>query len=416
MKFTTPPSKQSASTLLVVMMIGGVLTLFLGTYLALTSNENQSVMRSLSWNSSLPLAEAGVEEALSHLNVNKFDYAADGWFQNGTNYTKTRVLGDSYYSVTLSGSPGSLVTISATGSAHWMDDQFISRDVQVLVRTLVTYNYPGLVARVLALGGNFHADSYDSSDPLFSTGGAYDPAKASDKALVATTGSGFTLSGSSHIYGSVASGPGGKIITGGAAIIGDQNWNTKGIESGHSTNGFTMSMPDVVVPFQSANAPTNGAVNGTNYTYVLEGGKYMSPNLDAAGSSTTMIVESDSILYVTGNVNLSKIVFAPGAKLDLYLGGSSINFTPALVGATAPQFSIFGLPSCTTMTLSGGMAFNGVIYAPECDLKAAGNSSLAGSIVAKSFTCTGTFDFHYDLGIGISATALPVAILSWNEL
>jgi len=269
---------------------------------------------------------------------------------------------------------------------------------------------------MLSLGGNFHADSFDSSTNTYSTGGNYDPAKASDKALVATPGLGFNLAGSSHIYGSVATGPGGKVTTGGAAIVGDLGYASKGIESGHTTSGFTNSMPDVIVPFASANAPTNGTVGSTDYTYVLEGGKYMADNLDAAGSSTTMSVEGECVLYVTGNVNLSKIVFQPGAKLDLYLGGSSITFAPILVGATAPNFSILGLPTCTTMVLTGGIPFTGIIYAPECDLKAMGNSSLAGAIVAKSFTCGGTFDFHYDLAAGKNVTTLPVTILSWNEL
>src|SRR5437667_3474055 len=269
---------------------------------------------------------------------------------------------------------------------------------------------------MLSLGGNFGADSYDASDPAYSTGGKYDPAKATDKAVLATPGLGFTLAGSSHILGSVATGPGGKVNTGGAAMVGDDAWNSKGIESGHITSNFTNSMPDVTVPFQLANAPTNGAVNGTNYTYLLQGGKYMTANLDAAGSSTTMIVASDSILYVTGNVNLSKIVFQPGAKLEMYLGGASINFSPALVGATAPQFTIFGLPTCTRMIMNSSTIFSGIIYAPECDLKAAGNSSIEGAIVAKSFSCTGTFDFHYDLAAGKNTMALPVAILSWNEL
>src|SRR5262249_49146792 len=129
------------------------------TYLCLVSNENQTVMRSLTWNGAMSMAEAGVEEALSHLNQNLYNYATDGWTQDGTNYSKQRYVGDSYYLVNIAGSPGSLVTITSTGSSPWMDGTFISRDVQVVVRTIQTYNYPGLVARILGLGGNFHADS-----------------------------------------------------------------------------------------------------------------------------------------------------------------------------------------------------------------------------------------------------------------
>src|SRR5438067_7032234 len=114
MKTHSPrPSQESGSALLVVMMISGILVAALGTYLTLAANENQTVIRSLGWNSALPLAEAGIEEALSHLNANVYNYANDGWSQNGTNYSKGRSFGNDSYSVTLSGSPGSLVTINS---------------------------------------------------------------------------------------------------------------------------------------------------------------------------------------------------------------------------------------------------------------------------------------------------------------
>jgi hypothetical protein len=410
-------SKQAGSALVIVMMLAGIIAAALGTYLCLLSNENQTVMRSLTWNGAMATAEAGIEEALSHLNQSLYDYSTDGWTPSGTNYFKQRSVGDSYYSVNIAGSPGSLVTITSTGSSPWMDGAFISRDVQVVVRTIQSYSYAGLVAKIISLGGNFQADSFDSADPAFSTNGNYDPAKASDKAVVATPGLGFTLSGSSRIYGSVATSPGGSVSAKGAALVGDKSYSTKGtIQPGHITANFTNAMPDVTPPFSSATTPTSGMVGGTSYTYALTGGKYMTDNLDAGGTSTTMSVSGDCVLYVTGNVNLSQIVFQPGAKLELFLGGSSITFAPTLVGATPPNFSIFGLPTCTSMVLVGGTAFAGTIYAPECDLKAMGNASLAGAIVAKSFTCSGTFDFHYDLAAGRGVTILPVTILSWNEL
>jgi len=59
--------------------------------------------------------------------------------------------------------------------------------------------------------------------------------------------------------------------------------------------------------------------------------------------------------------------------------------------------------------------FVGVIYAPDMDLTASGNSSVSGAIVAKSFTCTGTFDFHFDDATGGNA-AKAFKILSWAEL
>src|SRR5438874_7787723 len=111
MKLSLRKSQQQASALIIVMMLSGAIAAALGTYLTLASNENQTVIRSLNWNSALPLAEAGVEEALSHLNANLYNYATDGWAQSGSNYSKTRFVGDGRYSVNVSGAPGSVVTI-----------------------------------------------------------------------------------------------------------------------------------------------------------------------------------------------------------------------------------------------------------------------------------------------------------------
>ena len=56
--------KRSASALLVILIIAGILAAAIGTYLALTSQGNSNVKRSIGWNAALPLAEAGVEEAV----------------------------------------------------------------------------------------------------------------------------------------------------------------------------------------------------------------------------------------------------------------------------------------------------------------------------------------------------------------
>src|SRR6266699_877933 len=173
-------SRETGSTLLVVMMISGIIMLALASYLTLASQERQTVRRSLCWNAALPMAEAGVEEALSQLKQNTNNFAADDWT---TNYIKQRPLGaDGYYTVNLSGRPGSVVTITSTGSVHVVDNIYISRTVRVLALTSKDFKFPGLMASSIVLGGTLGADSYDSSDPLASTGGFYDPAKAGAQA------------------------------------------------------------------------------------------------------------------------------------------------------------------------------------------------------------------------------------------
>ena len=71
-------SQEAGNTLLVVLLSTGLIVAALGSYLNLASTEHKIVHRSRSWNAALPLAETGVEEALSQLNRNRTNFAADG--------------------------------------------------------------------------------------------------------------------------------------------------------------------------------------------------------------------------------------------------------------------------------------------------------------------------------------------------
>lgn len=406
-------SQESGSTLLAVMITAGVILLGLGTYLALAATEHRLVKRSLCWNAALPMAEAGIEEALSQLEQNTNNFEADGWT---TNHFKQRAFTNGYYMVGFSGRPGGTVSIISTGLVHFVDDIYISRTVRVLALTTKDFKFPGLMASTILLGGDLNADSYDSSDPLASTGGFYDPAKAGAEVLIATTGAGFAMGGTSDVKGYVAAGPGGTVTTSGSASVGDMSWHNKGIQPGHSTNNFTISTPSVVAPFASADAPVAQQVGGVYYDYVLAGGDYMATNLNSSVYGGTMMVTESSVLYVTGPINLTKIVFAPGVRLDLYVGGSTITFAPVIVGATAPMFTVFVLPSCASFSLNNGTVFTGLIYAPNTSLAANGHAQICGAIVGQSFSCNGTFDFHYDLAFSKPRNLPPVKVLSWAEL
>jgi hypothetical protein len=424
MKTRTGRFQESGNTLIIVLMVGGIITACLGSYLGMTSRQNNSVMRSLCWNAALPLAEAGVEEALTQINTHTNGYNADGWTASGASYTKSRMLSSSNgYTVRINGNPGAIVTITSTGSAKWTDSTFISRTVQVTAQTAPQQLPMGMIANSITFGGTLGVDSYDSSDPnLSGTNGVYDPNKNSDQALVASTGQGFALGGSSHVLGFVETAPGGLVTTRGAASVGDKNFTGKGIQrspTNHFSATFTNAIPPVSAPFDSADAPQPGQVTlpgettPTSYNYVLNGGNYMSGSLDSGGLNTTVVVTAPSVLYVTGNISLNKVVLAPGAKLDLYMANPVISFSPTLVNGTPPQFKVYGLPSVNSISLGG--SFTGVIYAPSSTLIAEGNLALFGSITGDVFDCHGTFDFHYDAATQKLAIMPPVTILSWNE-
>lgn len=427
MKTRRIQSVQTGSTLIATLTTAGILGTILGTYLAMTSQENLKVKRSIGWNTALPMAEAGLEEACSQICKNTNAYISDGWGLNSNSfaYNKTRALGDGYYSVDINGWMGGVAAITSTGYGHWTGgSNYISRTVQLIVQTPTPYFPSGLIANTVDIQGNFNADSFDSRTNLYSTNGRYDSKKATDHALIASPGSsGYSLGGSSTVNGYVASG-GGLVTGSGATTVGDFKWTqrSKGIQFGHCTNGFTANFPPVVAPYGPAQAgvkaPYSGMVGVTSYDYVLNGGFYYATNLLATKFGGTLFVAKDSVLVVTGDVSLASITFNPNsaAKLSLFLGFPSITFSADLVNGSAPQFWLYALPTCTYMKLTGS-TFTGVIYAPGMYLDAEGNkgTSIEGAIVADRFHCQGGFQFHHD-DASNGTEPKPFKILAWAEL
>src|SRR5262245_32134627 len=85
--------------LLVALLICLLLGTAIGSYLTLVQNQSLSVARAEAWNSALVVAEAGVEEAMAHLNsgVNTNNLAVNSWTKVGNGiYQRTNSLGDSY--------------------------------------------------------------------------------------------------------------------------------------------------------------------------------------------------------------------------------------------------------------------------------------------------------------------------------
>src|SRR5437763_16568437 len=93
--------KTEGSVLMMSLMTAFTIGLTLASYLLMVQQQNTSVYRSQTWNSSVAVAEAGIEEGLAHLNsaeVRTLDYASNAWTNDGSgNYALTRKLGDSYY-------------------------------------------------------------------------------------------------------------------------------------------------------------------------------------------------------------------------------------------------------------------------------------------------------------------------------
>src|SRR6266566_4808090 len=95
-------SQNQGSVLLVSLLTASIIGIALGSYLTLTSNQNQSVFRSITWNEGIPVSEAGVEEALTQIYYNGItNFSANWtWGLDGC-YHKKRSIGTdgAYYDV-----------------------------------------------------------------------------------------------------------------------------------------------------------------------------------------------------------------------------------------------------------------------------------------------------------------------------
>jgi hypothetical protein len=243
--------------LLVALLTCVILGILIGSYLSLIYNQQLSVTRAQAWNTALVVAEAGVEEAMAHLNsgVKTNNLAVNSWASMGPGvYEKTNVLGDSYSVVDIQIRPAVTnadpVIVSKAYVSGPISRPKISRTVQVNTKPKSIAAIPGgmVVSTTIDLkGSGIAVDSFNSSDPKYSTGGMYDPKKAKDGAQVTTlSGVGNDINlGNSSIKGTVHTGPGSKVGTGPHASVGDNAWvnaGTPGIQKGHFKDDANFSI------------------------------------------------------------------------------------------------------------------------------------------------------------------------------
>src|ERR1051325_4381260 len=125
-----PLGRTRAFTYLTVVVTMIVVGLMLAAYLKLVAVQNQMTMRSQTWNRSVPVIEAGIEEAMAHLNKNGAPDAAgsfnlsnlgvDGWTgSSASGWTKNGAINNEYYVVQISpwsgGSASNFPFITSTG-------------------------------------------------------------------------------------------------------------------------------------------------------------------------------------------------------------------------------------------------------------------------------------------------------------
>ena len=409
----TQPVHQSSdqgSALVITMTLGVILLVIVGSYLRLLGTQKNLVLRSESWNASLTMAEAGVEEALAQLNSGAVNLSANGWGGSGGVFGPVaRSLEGGSYSVIISNASALKPVIYATGSATVpVSGDRISRTVKISVLKQVFSNVPLGAKKNINMNGNGAAvDSYDSSNPLLSTLGVFDPNKLSTNGNVVSMG-GVVNIGNHIIKGNLYLGP--------TATYSGSTANVTGTIY-HDAN---IDFPDVTLPDVTwQTAPLSLGIHSfTNSGYYTVSDQYpvvVQPGVTVTLNVMTAIEYSPSSVQIIGGITNSGVanIYLNGPPSLKLSGNTTVN------ESNRPQnLRFLGLPSLTSVTLSGSAQLVGVIYAPEASVSLSGggsNSGLIGSLVCDSFTLNGGYQIHYDEVLATNGPAIYV-IQSWQEL
>lgn len=423
-----PAGSLLIATLVICMLVGIMLT----AYLAMVSQQQTFTQRSQIWNHCIPMCEAGVEEAMAHLNhssvSNKFDI--NGWrFDKGA-YRKERDLNHGTCLIAIDTNLPPIITVQG-GLRAPLHTSYITRTVEV--QTKYNQQFPNAIlakGTITMNGSSAKVDSFNSTNAHESTDGQYDPAKATDHASVATTSqsSGAANIGNVTIYGSVATGPDGTVSVGPNGSVGSTAFNNDPandgqIEDGHSTDDVNVYIAPASLPedWGEPAPPGEGTVGDTKYNYVLRDGDYQVTGNFKMDGAQKMIVTGKARLYVTGTTYVggqAYIQIAPGGTVEWYAGGNvnlaggSIQNSPGY----AKNFSLIGLPGCTEISRVGNGTFVGTIYAPNADIQIVGTSEVVGALVGKSILLKGDVQFHYDEALRGDPKRGRFFVHSWREL
>lgn len=438
----------NGSAFLITVCAGAIIGLLLVCCLSLVNSQNQSVVRSQTWNVCIPLVEAGIEEAMAHLNnQNETSYAVNDWKQDGNNYSRSRPMGEDFYDVRINLADIFKPVIVCTGyvraplvlernatlaaaNVNVSGVQYIARAVQVNAFKRPRFAKAMVAKQTINMSGNDIAtDSFDSSDPNHSTtNGLYDPKTAMDKGDVSSTSGGTNILnvGNANIKGHLQTAPGGTVKLNANSVVGSLAWHAggnKGLEPGWSSDDLNIAFPDVERPFTGGGlTPSSGTVTGTVFKYLMTGGNYEMSAL-TMGSKDRMAITGNTTLMVNGDVKmLGSIDIMPGASLKIYVAGANADFGGSGINNTgkAGNFQYYGLPSNTSLTLPSNGDITCAIYAPSADFKLGGGGSavvhFCGACVTKTIKVNGHYNFHFDEALMKSGPWQNYVITSWVEL
>ncbi len=449
---------EQGNLILVAMIIGGIAGLTLASYLMLAQHQNVSIYRSQTWNSSLVVAEAGIEDGLQMINLYagsfepsdlyKWTNAApgSGWERVGPNAWHTR------RTITNGIAPGrtphtyeawifntnNMPAVYCEGTVPWTGlasaqpqamvaqagstaTTFSSRQSSITRKVLVNTHFePLFIVAMAALGTidlkgkKIQSDSFDSGDPRYSINHFYPtnhPEMTKDNGDIATDSAivdSMNL-GNAHLRGHVRTGPGTNTFGWQNPSVGDRGWvesNTPGIQEGYSSTDFNVIFNEVKIPTDGwlNTSPSPYTTNGVTYDYHFSSeGRYSITGLTGSvlvDAPTNQVVElrigPDDVRLASKDIRIAPT----GCKLYIYMWGNSFSLTGTgridNQSGQAQNFYLFGASTCREIVFGGNASFTGAIYAPQAAFSLGGGGPDTYDFVGASVTASVMMNGHFN--------------------
>jgi len=288
MKFQHKKSnKHKGSVLIVTLLIGVILGILMGSYLVMVKTQHFSVTRARAWNNAIVVAEAGVEDAMAHINCTNTIGGKWSTLGSGTYWKTNAYLG---YYVQFQVPPAVTNLYPVITAISYVPGPIgtpvISRTVRVKTTPITaTFASGAMVVSdyVSFKGFGITTDSFQSTNLTLFPGGIYNKTNAMDHGDVSSTSSIANKVNvqNAKVHGTLHTAPGQTAIAGSGGSVGDNAWvngGKTGIEAGHAVADATQTFPDATLPDTGAVAwkiltPANGGLgfttNGVTYKYVV---------------------------------------------------------------------------------------------------------------------------------------------------
>ncbi len=439
-------SAQQGGVLVTVLVVTMLLTLAVASMLEIVSQEYALSKRTLSWNQAIYTAESGIEVGWNEVNkttgINSTNgtpfLSSNGWADGGgsTNFTYYLTVTNSTFGgadavsyvgvnvFTNSPAGGSCTILANATNYSALIATPAVRNLKAILTPVKPFTFGILTKGLLNFNGNSATlDSWNSG-----TTGNYNVANRRAHGNIGTDG--LVLdSGGLSLYGSPSTGPGG-VWTGAAPI--------QPVAPDTGVNAFQadtqVSIPDAALPSNFSSTPTVISTTGSSIGPITAAGDYSlttmtknttfgSTNVLASAVTIRVHITNATSINIGGsdNVQIKQPASGPRYTVQLYVDGS-INFsgtqdTNVLSGARPADLQVYGLPTCTSLVISGNSKTQAVFYCPNAavSMNGGGHEAFYGSIVGNTFTANGGIDFHYDETLTGTGVVTGYNLTQWIE-